>query len=124
LMFHEILARFRAGMEYSGPDFVAAWLMLDQCRAQWSARVAGYDAVICPTSPILPPNIERLTTDHEYYVGENLLALRNTRVGNMLGLSVITLPTGVPSCGISLMGAAFGEARLLRVAKAAEAALA
>lgn len=124
LMFHEILARFRAGRDYSGPDFVAAWLVLDQSRAAWAARVARYDAVICPTSPILPPDMNRLQNDHDYYVTENLLALRNTRVANMLGLSVVTLPTGVPSCGISLMGAAFGEEKLLRVAKAAEEALA
>jgi len=123
LMFNEILARFRAGEDFSGPDFVASWHILDQCRAVWAERVAGYDAVICPTSPILPPDIKRLETDHDYYVTENLLALRNTRVGNMLGLCVVTLPTGVPSCGISLMGTPHGEARLLRVAKAAEDAL-
>ena len=76
-----------------------------------------------PSSPILPPNAERLLTDDSYYVTENLLALRNTRVGNLMGLAAMSLPTGVPSCGIMLCGAAFGEERLLRVAAAAEAAL-
>lgn len=123
LMFHEILLRFRSGQEYSGPDFVAAWQVLDQCRYEWAARVAGFQAVICPTSPILPPNIDRLQSDHEYYVTENLLSLRNTRIANMLGLCAITLPTGVASCGISLMGRMGGEAQLLRVAKATEEAL-
>lgn len=123
-MFGEILKRFRAGATISGPDYVAAWQVLDQCRATWAARVAGFDAVLCPSSPIMPPNIERLATDHDYYVTENLLALRNTRVGNMLGLSAITLPTGLASTGIIIMGAAMGEERLLRVAKAAEGALA
>jgi len=35
----------------------------------------------------------------------------------------MTLPTGVPSCGIMLCGKPYGEERLLRVAAAAEAAL-
>jgi aspartyl-tRNA(Asn)/glutamyl-tRNA(Gln) amidotransferase subunit A len=41
-----------------------------------------------------------------------------------MGLPVLTLPTSQPSCGISLMGAAFGEERLLRLGMAAERALA
>lgn len=122
-MFHEILERFRAGAQHSGPEFVRAWQVVDECRAAWNARVAGYDAVIIPSAPILPPNVERLASDHAYYVAENLLALRNTRIGNMLGLSAITLPTGVPSCGVILMGRPMGEEALLRVAAGCEAAL-
>ena len=68
--------------------------------------VAGYDAVVLPTSPILPPNAERLMVDQDYYVADNLLALRNTRIANMMDLCALTLPTGQPSCGITLMMAA------------------
>jgi aspartyl-tRNA(Asn)/glutamyl-tRNA(Gln) amidotransferase subunit A len=56
-------------------------------------------------------------------VTENLLALRNTRIGNLLGLPVLTLPTSQPSCGISLMAGAGQEARLLRLGTAVEQAL-
>jgi aspartyl-tRNA(Asn)/glutamyl-tRNA(Gln) amidotransferase subunit A len=49
--------------------------------------VAGFDAVLVPTSPILPPDAGRLMTDDAYYVTENLLALRNTRIGNLMGLA-------------------------------------
>ncbi|UYV37483.1 amidase family protein [Rhodobacteraceae bacterium D3-12] len=122
-MFAQILERFRAGKTFAAPDYVHAWQVLDQCRATWNARVAGYDAVIIPASPIMPPNIERLGSDHDYYVTENLLALHNTRIGNVLGLSAITLPTGHPSAGVILMGKPFGEEALLRVAAGAEAAL-
>jgi aspartyl-tRNA(Asn)/glutamyl-tRNA(Gln) amidotransferase subunit A len=62
--------------------------------------------------------------DEEYYVTENLLTLRNTRVGNLMGLCAVTLPTGVASCGIMLCGTPFQEERLLRVAKAVEDVLA
>ncbi|MGB1234153.1 MAG: amidase [Planktomarina sp.] len=123
-MFPEILARFRSGANVSGPEFVAAWQALGCYRAEFWADAAGYDAILLPTSPILPPNIERLLTDSDYYVQENLLALRNTRIGNLMGACAVTLPTGQPSCGISLMAPPMQEDRLLQIAHAAENALA
>ena len=123
-MFPPILERFRAGKEYNAADYVAAWQTLEVLRQKWNARVAGFDAVLMPTSPTLPPNHDRLLTDDEYYTTENLLALRNTRVGNLLGICAVSLPTGVPSCGIMLCGKPYGEEHLLRICHAAEAALA
>lgn len=122
-MFPRILDRFRSGGQISAVDYVAAWRRLRQIRASWADRASGYDAVILPTSPILPPEANRLMTDDAYYVTENLLALRNTRIGNMLGLCVLTLPTSQPSCGVSLMCGPGEEARLLRLGAAAERAL-
>src|SRR6056297_639359 len=123
-MFPPILERFRSGKDFLAADYVAAWHKLDALREIWAARVAGYDAVLMPTAPNLPPDAARLMNDDDYYVTENLLALRNTRVGNLMGLCAVTLPTSVPSCGIMLCGQALGEEKLLRVAKAAETALA
>ena len=61
--------------------------------------------------------------DDDYYKAENLLALRNTRVANLMDVASITLPTGVPSCGIMFNGQNGTEAALLRLAAAAERAL-
>lgn len=124
LMFKEILDRFRSGAVFSGLDYVKGWKRLRELRAGYAAKTAGYDAVIMPSSPILPPNVERLASDHDYYVSENLRTLRNTRIGNLMGLTAMTLPTGVPSCGIMLCGAAGQDSRLLRVGAGVEAALA
>ncbi len=123
-MFSEILERFRVGAQFSGVQFILAWQELRQYRDIWSKAVARFDAVIIPTSPILPPNLERLASDHDYYVTENLLALRNTRIANLMGLAALTLPTGLPSTGIMFMTPPNTEARLLRLGAAAEAALA
>lgn len=122
-MFAPILERFRSGKDFLASDYVAAWQQLDVLRAQWYDRTLGYDGVIMPTAPNLPPDAERLMTDEAYYIAENLLALRNTRVGNLMGLCAVSLPTGTPSCGIMICGQPFGEERLLRVARAAEIAL-
>lgn len=124
LMFAEILERFRSGAQFSGADYVAAWRKLEQCRRAWDRAVAGFDAVLCPVSPILPPNLERLQKDHDYYVQSNLLALRNTRIGNLMGLCALSLPTGTPSCGLQVLGQPDCEEMLLRTGAAIEAVLA
>jgi aspartyl-tRNA(Asn)/glutamyl-tRNA(Gln) amidotransferase subunit A len=123
VMFPRILDRFQSGGAYSAADYVQGWVALNDARRAWAARTAGYDAVLLPTSAILPPEVKRLLTDQDYYVTENLLGLRNTRIGNLMGGCAITLPTGQPSCGISLMAPPMGEERLLRLASAVERAL-
>lgn len=123
LMFPEILTRFRAGAQFSGVEFVRAWQALTRMRASFHAQTAGFDAVILPTSTIMPPNVERLMSDHDYYVEENLWALRNTRIGNLMGSCGLSLPTGLPSTGIMMLGAPMAEERLLRLGAAAEEVL-
>ena len=125
LMWQPILERFRGGAGVSAPDYVAAWESAARVRRKWIKEVVGgYDAVLLPTVPILPPATQRLMTDGSEFVRANLLTLRNTRIANLLGLPAITLPTGHPACGISLLGHAGQDRHLLRVAAGAEAALA
>lgn len=122
-MFPQIYERFRGGASATAADFVAGWRRLRVLRAQWAASVAGFDAVLTPTSPILPPDATRLMSDSAYYVTENLLALRNTRIGNLMDGCALSLPTAVPSCGIQFLAPPMAEERLLRLGLAAEAAL-
>lgn len=122
-MFEKIRERFELGKDFSGPDYVAAWAKLEAARTAYDRATAGYDAVLAPTAPILPPNVDRLNTDEGYYVTENLLALRNTRIGNLMGLCGLTLPTGTPSCGLMLLCARGRDAHLLRVGAAVEEAI-
>ena len=123
-MFARILERFRSGAKVKASDYVAGWRRLAVLRQTFAARSAGCDAVILPTSPILPPNARRLLVDQDYFVTANLLALRNTRIANMLNLCALTLPTSQPSCGITLMAGPRQDNRLLRLGLAAERALA
>lgn len=124
LMFDRVLERFRAGGAFKAVDYVAAQKRMMALRAVYLEKTAGYDAVIIPTAAIMPPDLKRLIADNDYFVAENLLALRNTRIGNLMGLPGLTLPTGVPSTGILLMTPPGSEEKLLRLGAAAEAALA
>ena len=123
-MFPEILARFRAGADQGAADYVAAWRTLDRLRGVWAQATAGFDAVLTPTVPILPPDVARLAADDDYYRTENLMTLRNTRIGNLMGLAALTLPTGHPSCGLQLLAPPLAERGILRLGRAAEAVLA
>jgi aspartyl-tRNA(Asn)/glutamyl-tRNA(Gln) amidotransferase subunit A len=123
-MFPPVLTRFRGGGAFSAVDYVQARRRLADYRRRWADEVAGFDAVLLPSSAILPPNQERLLADHDHFTTENVLALRNTRLGNMMGVSAVTLPTPVKSAGIMFYAPPMAEARLLRLAQAAAAALA
>lgn len=122
-LWHHIEERVCVGADVRASDYIRAWDRLRALRAQWAARTAPFDAVLCPTVPILPPKVADLLADDAYYRDTNLMALRNTRIGNLMGLCGVSLPTGVPGAGLLVNGAAGQDAHLLRVAQAAEHAL-
>ncbi|MEE9453587.1 MAG: amidase family protein [Paracoccaceae bacterium] len=122
-MFPPVRERFRAGGVFSAVEYIENWQELRALRDIYHTKTAAFDAVLVPTAPILPPNIDRLLSDHAYFISENLLALRNTRIGNLMGTCALTLPTTTPSCGITAMGAPFAEAKILRIGAAMEVAL-
>lgn len=124
MMFDRVRDRFRGGADFSAPEYVAAWRRLRACRREWDAVLAAYDAVLLPTTANAPPEIARLMSDPDYYVAQNLLTLRNTRVGNLMGSCGLTLPTGIPAAGVMMLATPMADARLLRLGAAAEAALA
>ncbi len=123
LMFAPIRERFRGGAAILAADYVAACRALDAQRAAWRAATAGWDAVLMPTTANLPPNVAQALADPTYYAAENLLALRNPTLANLLGLCAVSLPTGIPCCGLMAMAGPGEEARLLRLASAMERAL-
>lgn len=120
LMFAPVRERFRGGAVFSATDYLRAWTRLEALRARYLEDTAEFDAVLMPTTPNLPPNVAELLEDHASFVSENALTLRNTRIGNLLGVCALTLPAGTPSCGLMVMAAPKSEARLLRLGAAIE----
>jgi aspartyl-tRNA(Asn)/glutamyl-tRNA(Gln) amidotransferase subunit A len=124
VVFHQIRDRFLAGAAFSADEYLQAWARLDALRAEFLAQTRAYDAVLLPTTPNLPPNIARLLAEPEYYASENLLTLRNTRAGSLLGLCGLSLPTETSACGVMVLAGPGEEGRLLRLGAALEAVLA
>ena len=123
-MFPPVRDRFLGGRGVEAAEFLRAWETLDLLRAEFRAATAGWDAALVPTTPNLPPVVEEMTGDQEAFARENLLALRNTRIANLMGLCGLTLPTATPSCGLSALAPPGAEGRLLRLGAAMETALA
>lgn len=121
VMFPAIEARFRSGATVTAAQDAAARVEFARLAAGLHARMG---VLAMPTTACLAPPVERLLSDDAYYVERNLMALRNTRLGNLLGLCAITVPTPEPMVGLMLMAAPGQEARLLAVAAAVERALA
>ncbi len=122
-MYPEILARFRSGANYSNAQYQEAWATLNDIRAKYQNLTQGFDAVILPSSPITPPHLVSLQQDSKLYVRTNLLALRNTRMGNLLGVCAVNIPTDLAAYGLMLMASPNQEDAALSMALAVKNAL-
>lgn len=123
LMYHQVSERIGPGARVAAADWIADRAELLALRRRFADFAAPFDAVICPSSPILPPETDRVASDAEYYREVNLRTLMNTRLGNLLDLCSVSLPTGTSSCGILFNGLAGTDGRLLRLVAAAERVL-
>ncbi len=118
-LFPPVLQRVSAGREVSAAVYLRAWGELRSIRAEAWEAIAGLDALLCPTAPILPPVAAEVLADHDVFRIRNLLALRNTRMANLLGLASASVPTGQASCGVMLSVVPGREGQVLRTAEAA-----
>jgi len=121
-----VAARIDLGMSVGAADYI---VMQDR-RRDWitrvESRIEGFDAVLCPTVPLVAPAIESLAADAEFFRVNGLL-LRNTFAFNFLDGCSFSLPcqqAGDLPVGLMLSSVRGDDARLAAVALAVEAALA
>jgi aspartyl-tRNA(Asn)/glutamyl-tRNA(Gln) amidotransferase subunit A len=124
-MFPPTRERIEAGRDVLAADWIAGWAGLRAIRAQAAEVAAGFDALLCPACPILPPLAAEVAADHARFRERNLMALRNTRMANLLGLASLGLPVGgEASCGVLLNALPGREGALLRAGAAVLRAMA
>lgn len=136
---HQRLARARAQfdprvaarIELGAPVTAREYIAMQDHRADWIARVEaqleGFDAVLCPTVPVLAPAIDALVASDEAFFKANGLLLRNTFAFNYLDGCAFSLPcqaAGELPVGLMLASVRGDDARLASVALAVEQALA
>ncbi len=112
--------RFQSGASISETDYRAAYVEMERVRTCFWTSVAEFDGILSPTTACNPPVTKELLADDDLFASTNLLALRNTRFGNMLGACAITLPTTIATAGLMISTQPMGEERLLQIASAAE----
>ena len=122
-----VARRVELGRGVSAADY----LVLLQRRRDWitrtTQRLAGFDALLCPTVPMVAPPIAELVADDDAFFRANGQLLRNTFLINFLDGCAFSLPCQAPGelpVGLMLAAPAGHDAALAGVALAVEAALA
>lgn len=118
--------RVRASEAMTAVEYLHRRSRLASLAASASVRLREVDAMITPTVAVSPPALSELR-DLDGYRRINLLALRNTSIGNLLGLCAISIPAGRDALGLpvgmQLLAPAGRDGRLLGLAIEAELAL-
>ena len=119
-MFEPVLNRFRGGLTVSVEQNANARAKMMELRANYLERTGQYDGVLAPTTPNLAPKIQPLLEDYDLFWRVNMKSLSNTRIGNMLGLCALTLPTATKGSGIMVMASPKHEEKILQLGMAME----
>jgi aspartyl-tRNA(Asn)/glutamyl-tRNA(Gln) amidotransferase subunit A len=121
-----VATRIMRGAQLSPADVGALHTERAAAIAAFAADMREFDAVIAPTTPILPPPLAALQEDSEY-LRLNALVLRNPSLANFLDGCSISLrgsSPGAPPVGLMLIAPGNQDARLFAVASALERVLA
>jgi aspartyl-tRNA(Asn)/glutamyl-tRNA(Gln) amidotransferase subunit A len=121
-----IAARFANGVNVGAADYID----MVHARADLIRRAdrvtAPYDAILMPTIAIVAPAIADFENNEERWLQTNRLLIRNPGIANILDRCALSIPCHAPGTapvGITLMGETMGDARLLALGLAVEAAL-
>ena len=118
-----VAARMALGKGVSASDYLG---LLDRRKAwiaQASQTLQGFDALLCPTVPMVAPLMDPLVADDEAFFTANRLLLRNPAAINYLDGCAISLPChALGDLPVGLMVSCLGgqDARLAQMALAIE----
>jgi aspartyl-tRNA(Asn)/glutamyl-tRNA(Gln) amidotransferase subunit A len=121
-----VVSRILRGKDISAADH----LDVLQARAAWIAEVeadiAGFDALVLPTVPVVAPAIDETAATDDAYFRANGLVLRNPSLINFLDGCALSIPcheAGSAPVGLMVAGPAMSDTRILSIGLALEAAL-
>lgn len=113
----DIQMRLAIGGRLSGPDYAQALRWIEAWRHRLSRSFNQVDAMLCPTTPILPP----LRADLEFAQAIRAIP-KFTCVYAAAGVPSLALPCGLSTEGLplsmELAGPNFGEATILQLGQA------
>ena len=121
-----VALRIRRGEALSAADYID---LLHERRAwigRTEAAMAGFDALLSPTVPIVAPRLQPLIDNDEAFFAANALLLRNPSLINLLDGCALSLPCHRPgewAVGMMVWAAALADDCVLAVSLAIERAL-
>lgn len=119
-----VLTRVEVGASMGAADYCDLLEARARLIEAAAARMAPYDFLVAPTTPILAPRLDDLADPAEF-ARLNGLALRNTSVVNLIDGCAISLPIGGGDLpvGLMVMARPMADAGLLAAAEAIEEVL-
>jgi aspartyl-tRNA(Asn)/glutamyl-tRNA(Gln) amidotransferase subunit A len=117
----DVARRLEVGAAHTGTAYARSRRTRDELRRAYADALAGWDAIVLPTTPITAPLRD----------GQDAVAAAGTLTAytspfNLTGLPAISVPCGFDASGLpiglQLVARPWAEARLLRVARAYERA--
>ncbi|HEY2534590.1 MAG TPA: amidase [Xanthobacteraceae bacterium] len=118
-----VRARIERGCAVAAADYVDMLRERSRLVAAMDAWLAGFDALVMPTTPIVAPTIAEVAEAKEFSA-RNAALLRNTAIVNFFDLCAVSLPLAAPlPVGLMLIARNGQDQRLLGIAAAAEALL-
>jgi len=113
-----VRTRIERGQNFSAADYVDNMRARERSVRAMDARLAAFDVLIMPTTPIVAPTIAEVA-DPKVFVARNVALLRNTSPINFCDLCAISLP--LPAAlpvGLMLIARSGRDRDLLRIAAA------
>lgn len=117
-----VLARIRLGSQNSTAEYLRMKALRSELCLRADDELQPYDAIVCPTVPIVAPRIADLE-EESAYTATNRLLLRNPAIANMLDLCAVSIPcheAGDAPVGLMLMGRHMRDRQLLAIGMGVE----
>jgi aspartyl-tRNA(Asn)/glutamyl-tRNA(Gln) amidotransferase subunit A len=121
-----VLARIMRGAEQSATDYIRLLQTRAAFIAKMQRRMAAFDALLLPTSPVVAPRLAEVARDEDF-TRLNLLALRNNALVNLMdgcGLSLPIHRRGEAPVGLLLAASPGRDQQLMTMGAAVEKTLA
>jgi aspartyl-tRNA(Asn)/glutamyl-tRNA(Gln) amidotransferase subunit A len=117
-----VLTRIQRGASQSAADYIDLLAARKAFITAVERRIARFDALVIPTTAVIPPRRADLEKDEDFF-NVNTLVLRNPSVINLLDGCAISIPNhdeGEPPTGLMLACRGGLDSQLFRCAAAAE----
>jgi aspartyl-tRNA(Asn)/glutamyl-tRNA(Gln) amidotransferase subunit A len=121
-----VALRIKRGGAASATDYIDQLSQRRALIARVDSELAGFDALLSPTVPIVAPRIQPLIDSDEAFFAVNALLLRNPSLVNLLDGCALSLPChceGEWPVGLMVWSTALQDDRVLAISLAIESSL-
>ncbi|MBL0122742.1 MAG: amidase [Betaproteobacteria bacterium] len=121
-----VYKRLMLGAEMKAADYIDLLQLRGALMESANRTTARFDALLVPTVPIIAPTLAEMESSDDQFFRVNGLLLRNCAPFNVLDRPCLSVPchrAGTAPVGLMVVGETMGDARVLAIGQAIEAAI-